>query len=184
MYRIAIVGPESTGKSILAEQLAKHFNSPWVPEYARTYVEKLTQPYNYDDICNIARKQIEQEIEYEQNINAPYVFFDTELIITKVWFEYCYKKVPQFVEERLQTGFFDLYLLCVPDLPWEPDSVREHGHDRDYFFDWYKSEIEKLGKPYFVVDGIGEKRVRKAIEAVNSLEYGVCSIEYRVGSLE
>ncbi|GAB1417185.1 hypothetical protein MASR2M117_25910 [Paludibacter sp.] len=168
MYRIAIIGPESTGKSVLAEQLAKHFNSAWVPEYAREYVEQLGRPYNYDDICNIAKKQIEQEINFEESNELPYVFFDTDLIITKVWFEYCYGKVPEFVEERLKTGFFDLYLLCAPDLPWEPDPVREHGHDRDYFFDWYKSEIKKLGKPYFVVDGVGEERLKKAVEAVRS----------------
>jgi NadR type nicotinamide-nucleotide adenylyltransferase len=168
MYRIAVVGPESTGKSVLAEKLAAHYGSPWVSEYARTYIEQLSRPYNFDDICEIAHKQIEQEIAFEGNNPAPFVFFDTDLIITKVWFAYCYQQVPSFVEDRLLTGFYDIYLLCEPDLPWEPDPVREHGHDREYFFDWYKKEIEKLEKPYIHINGIGEDRIRQAINKIDN----------------
>ncbi len=169
MYKIAILGPESTGKTILAEQLAKHFKTDWVPEYAREYIEKLTIPYTYNDICNIALKQIEQEESFQETTSGlKYVFFDTELIITKVWFEYKYKQVPDFLIERLNTGFFDLYLLCAPDLPWEPDPVREHENDRDYFFVWYKKEIEQLNKPYVIVNGVGENRFCNALEAITT----------------
>jgi nicotinamide riboside kinase len=94
------------------------------------------------------------------------VFFDTDLIITKVWFEYKYKSVPDFLTERLKQGFFDVYLLCTPDLPWEPDPVREHGTDREFFFDWYKNEIEQTGKPYVIVNGIGNQRIQQAIDAL------------------
>jgi len=169
MYKIAVVGPESTGKSVLAEQLAVHYGSPWVPEYARTYVEQLSRPYHFDDICHIARKQIEQETVFETDNPAPYVFFDTDLIITKVWLAYRYQQIPAFIEDRLKTGFFDLYLLCEPDLPWEPDSVREHGHDRDFFFEWYKTEIENLNKPYVCINGTGNTRIRNAINSINNI---------------
>lgn len=169
MFKIAILGPESTGKSTLAKALAEHFNTKWVPEYARGYVENLKAPYTFEDVCCIARKQIEQEKAYENSVSTDkFVFFDTELIITKVWFEYKYKTVPEFVTERLKAGFFDLYLLCTPDLPWESDSVREHGTDRDFFFDWYKREIEQTGKPYVIVDGIGKNRIQNAIISVTS----------------
>lgn len=168
MYKIAVVGPESTGKSVLAAALALHYGSLWVPEYARTYIEQLTRPYHFEDICHIAQQQIEQEIAFEGNNQAPFVFFDTDLIITKVWFAYCYQQVPSFVEDRLKTGFFDLYLLCEPDLPWEPDPVREHGHDRGFFFDWYKTEIEKLGKPFVNINGTGEDRIRQAINKIDN----------------
>ncbi|MEI6555414.1 MAG: ATP-binding protein [Paludibacter sp.] len=168
MFKIAILGPESTGKSTLTQALAEYFQAQWVSEYAREYVENLKAPYTFEDVCNIARKQIEQEIVFENSYSTDkYVFFDTELIITKVWFEYKYNTVPAFVTERLKTGFFDLYLLCTPDLPWEADSVREHGTDRDFFFDWYKREIEQTGKPYVIVEGIGEDRIRNAISSVN-----------------
>ena len=171
MFRIAILGPESTGKTELARQLAEHFNAPWIPEYARGYVENLTNPYTYEDVSNIALKQIEEEEFYENHsTNEKFVFFDTDLIITKVWFSYCFDKIPDFLTERLKTGFFDLYLLCTPDLPWESDPVREHGNDREYFFDWYKKEIEQTGKPYFIVNGIGNQRLQNAIAALKLLK--------------
>lgn len=171
MYKIAILGPESTGKTALAKQLAEHFKTEWVPEYAREYVENLTRPYTYEDVCNIALKQIEEEEFYEnaESISDKYVFFDTDLIITKVWFDYRFGKIPDFLKERMKIGFFDLYLLCSPDLPWEADPVREHGNDREYFFDWYKNEIEQTGKPNVIVTGIGNQRFQNALDALRIL---------------
>mgnify|MGYP001025863651 CR=1 FL=1 len=170
MKKIAIIGPESTGKTELAKKLAEYFKSPWEPEYAREYVEKLTAPYTYEDVCNIARYQINQEKFYEEHseIKGDFVFFDTDLIITKVWFQYKFGKVPDFLTERLNQRFFDFYFLCYPDLPWQPDPVREHGDDREFFFDWYRKEIEQLRKPYFVVEGSGDQRVQCAINALLS----------------
>ena len=167
MIKIAIIGPESTGKTELARQLAEYFKAPWVPEYAREYVENLKVPYTYEDVCNIALKQIEEEKYYENpSINEPYVFFDTDLIITKVWFEYRFGKTPEFLKERLKTGFFDLYLLCAPDLPWEADPVREHGDEREYFFEWYKHEIELIKKPNVIIKGVGKMRFENAFNAL------------------
>ena len=170
MFKIAILGPESTGKTILASQLANHFKADWIPEYAREYIEKLKNPYTFNDVCKIALKQIEQENYYQQNnLDLNYVFFDTDLIITKVWFEYKFKKVPDFLIESLKSSFFDFYLLCAADLPWEPDPVREHGNDREYFFEWYRKEIEQTGKPYVIVNGTGNKRLINAINFINIL---------------
>lgn len=170
MLKIAILGPESTGKTMLAGQLADYFQAPWVPEYAREYVERLSVPYTYDDLCNIARKQIEQEQQADQlSDTAEYIFFDTELIITKVWFSYCFRKIPDFLTAQLNTGYFDLYLLCLPDLPWEPDPVREHGEDREFFFNWYKKEIEQTGKPYVIVNGAGQQRFQNALAGLKTL---------------
>ncbi len=172
MFKIAIIGPESTGKTELSKALAEHFKSPWIPEYARQYVEELKRPYTFEDVCNIAKKQIETEKFYLQSENShtDYIFFDTELIITKVWFEFKYKSVPEFLTEHLKTGFFDLYLLCAPDLIWEPDPVREHGNDRDYFFDWYKKEIEQTGKPFVIVREFGNQRIQNAVDAITALK--------------
>jgi serine O-acetyltransferase len=168
MYKIAVIGPESTGKSELCHALANNFGCEMVPEYARTYVEKLDRHYTYEDVCVIAEKQIEFEKYFEGNNSDGFVFFDTDLIITKIWFEYCYQQVPAFVEKQLQTGYFDLYLLCEPDLPWEADPVREHGTDRDYFFGLYRNEIEKLGKPYCLINGIDNLRTDNAINQIKS----------------
>jgi len=171
MIKVAILGPESTGKTELAKQLAEHFKSPWVPEYAREYIENLKNPYTFDDICNIAMKQIEEEKLYENvSLSDRFVFFDTDLIITKVWFEYRFKKVPEFLTDRMKSNYYDLYLLCTPDLPWEPDPVREHGEDRDYFFDWYKREVEQTCKPYVIINNTGNQRIQKAINALEILK--------------
>jgi len=168
MYRIAVTGPESTGKSELAKALAEYFGGGFVPEFARDFVENLDRPYTREDVEMIARKQIEFEKEYLQNNQHPFVFFDTELIITKIWFQYCYHEVPEFVQKQLDCGFFDLYLLCEPDIPWIPDKVREHGNDRDYFFELYRNEIVQLGKPYVSISGIGNERTVNAIKAVEA----------------
>jgi NadR type nicotinamide-nucleotide adenylyltransferase len=170
MLKVAILGPESTGKSTLTLQLAKHYNAAYVLEYAREYVEHLNSAYTYQDVCQIAQHQIEQELAFECSTSKPdFIFFDTDLIITKVWFSYCFQTVPDFVTDRLQTGFFDLYLLCAPDLPWVPDAVREHGDDREFFFDWYKREIELLNKPYHVISGTDYLRFHSAVEVLDLL---------------
>lgn len=171
MIKIAIIGPESTGKSSLAQQLADHYGVDWVPEYAREYVENLTSPYNYEDVCNIAKLQIEQENYQNSSRNSEnkFVFFDTELIITKVWFEYKFGTAPLFLINQLNEGFFDYYLLCSPDIPWVADAVREHGNDREYFFNWYKREIELLKKPYSIIFGLNDERFINATKALDKL---------------
>jgi len=166
MIKIAILGPESTGKTELTQQLAKHFKTSWVPEYAREYVEKLLEPYTYEDVCKIAERQIEEENKYNKDTTKNLIFFDTELIITKVWFEYKFNKVPEFVTNWMQDHSFEFYLLCAPDLEWEFDPVREHGDDRDYFFDWYQREIEQTTKPYVIVKGFGNQRFQNALQAI------------------
>lgn len=169
MIKIAILGPESTGKTALAQQLSEKYQSPWIPEYAREYVQQLKRAYTYDDVCRIATRQIEVELAQANNPSAaPFVFFDTELIITKVWFEYCYKQVPDFLTTHMQQGLIDFYLLCLPDLAWEPDEVREHGHDRDFFFEWYRRELTNSGKPYALISGTGPDRLQRAVEAVEN----------------
>lgn len=168
MYKIAIIGPESTGKSELSKQLSAYYKVPWVPEYARTYIENLHRPYNFRDVCHIARTQIKEQNLYKKLSETKLIFFDTDLIITKVWLEYCYKKVPVYVTRHLQKKYFDLYLLCEPDIPWEPDPVREHGDDRQYFFEWYRREAELTGTPIVIINGLGSNRIENAISAIKS----------------
>lgn len=168
--RIAIIGPESTGKTELSKQLAEYFHCDWVPELAREYVEQKGNIYTYEDVVEIARLQIAQEKEYENRLDERFVFFDTELIITKVWLEYKYRQVPDFVEQRLNERFYDFYLLCEPDLPWVYDPVRENGDNRDFFFDWYEREIQKLEIPYAIIGGVDILRFENAVKAVLKAE--------------
>ena len=169
MIKIAISGPESTGKSMLAEALAEIYDGILIPELAREYVEQLSEPYTFADVCNIAQLQINQELEIEQQNKKGYnfVFFDTDLIITKVWFEHKFGEVPDFVTDRMKQPFIDFHLLCAPDLEWIPDPVREHGIDREFFFDWYEKEIKQTNKPYAIIQGVGMQRLNNAMDAIN-----------------
>ena len=149
MYRIGIIGPESTGKSTLAEYLAHRYEGVLVPEYAREYMENLAPSYGYtyDDVVAIAK----QQLSVLSSINSNLVVFDTELIITKVWFLHKFGRCPDFVEQALRDYPMDVYLLCYPDLPWLPDPVRENPDIREYLFDWYELEIQALNIPYYII---------------------------------
>ena len=157
-FKVGIIGPESTGKSTLASYLAHRYGGVLVPEYAREYMEKraCSSAYTYEDVVNIAQQQVQQLQNcihggitegYRSNV----VFFDTELIITKVWFLHKFGKCPEFVEKALHDYPMDVYLLCYPDMEWVPDPVRENPDIREYLFDWYEREIQALGIPYYII---------------------------------
>ena len=161
MFRVGIIGPESTGKSTLAAYLAHRYGGVLVSEYAREYMETraCASAYTHEDVVNIARFQVQQLEElsdaYTKGIPRVYknevIFFDTELIITKVWFLHKYGECPAFVEEALQKYPMDVYLLCYPDMVWEPDPVRENPNIREYLFEWYEREIQALNIPYYII---------------------------------
>ena len=149
MFRVGIIGPESTGKSTLATYLAHRYDAVLIPEYAREYMEGLAPyyEYTYDDVLAIAKHQVEQLQVHSNQLQI----FDTELIITKVWFLHKYGQCPDFVEQALRDFPMDIYLLCYPDMPWQPDPVRENPDIREYLFDWYEREIQELGIPYYII---------------------------------
>lgn len=156
-YRVGIIGPESSGKSTLARYLAKRYKGVYVPEYARTYVEqKGSTEVTWDELCKIAKHQIE-EMEslglQPSALNSQLYFFDTELIITKVWFDYAFGRVPEWLNENIHRFPMDVYLLTYPDLPWEPDPARSNGSDaiRKELFNRYEAEIQALGIPYYII---------------------------------
>jgi len=168
MKRIVIIGPESTGKSTLAQGLAFHYDCPWIPEYARSYMEELNRSYTYEDVELIARHQLEELRDFETRFSAtaPYLFLDTDLIITRVWFLHVFKREPEWLASVIKNTAADLYLLCRPDLPWEPDPVRENENLRDYLYQWYMCEIKELSKPFAEIGGEGELRLQHAIQAI------------------
>lgn len=154
MFKVGIIGPESTGKTTLAKYLAKRYNGIFVAEYAREYMENISRPYTREDVETIARYQIEQLSlisSQESGTQAEVLFFDTELIITKVWFEYKYGKCPEWLIKALHRYPMDVYLLCYPDLPWIYDPVRENPDIRQELFERYETEIQALDIPYYII---------------------------------
>ena len=153
MYKVALIGPESSGKTTLARYLARRYNGLYVPEYAREYVErKGTTDVTWDELCDIAKHQIE-EIKLIANSQKPIAFFDTELIVTKIWFEYAFGRVPEWLNEAILRYPMDVYLLTYPDLPWIPDPARSNGSDaiRLELFHRYESEIQAIDIPYYII---------------------------------
>ncbi|MEI6748359.1 MAG: AAA family ATPase [Bacteroidales bacterium] len=164
--RIAITGPESTGKSGLAENLAKEYKCNWVPEFARIYLEKLDRPYSYDDVLEIAHGQIASEDKALLS-SGNFLFSDTECLVTKIWCDVKFGKCHEWIKQQLDENPHDFYLLCDIDLPWEPDPLREHPHLRKYLFDIYLDELKLRKLPFAVIAGIGNTRLQCAIEAIN-----------------
>jgi NadR type nicotinamide-nucleotide adenylyltransferase len=167
--RIAITGPESTGKSLLAESLARHFKTFWVPEFARDYLNNLGRPYEEHDILTIARGQLrEEEKLYRQAKEI--LFCDTEMIVVKIWSEVRYQRCHPWILKTISTHTYDYFLLCDIDLPWEPDPLREHPDRRKFLFDLYFRELTDRKLPFSVITGSGSARMENAISVlVNNL---------------
>jgi NadR type nicotinamide-nucleotide adenylyltransferase len=165
ILKIAITGPESTGKSVLAEQLANHFKTCWVPEFARSYIESLNRPYEEEDILAIAKGQLFQEQQQLQKANK-FLFCDTELIVTKVWSEVKYGTCHPWILDNIEFNTYHLYLLCDIDLPWVEDPQREHPHYRKELFKMYLQELTVRNASFRIVSGIGDIRLRRAIDFV------------------
>jgi len=168
LKRIALIGPESTGKTTLCTQLAKHFKTTWVSEFARDYVKHLNRKYTRDDIIHCAKMQLEEEEKQTAMANR-FLFCDTELITAKVWCEDVFRTVPEWINQAIKTHPYDFFLLTYPDLPFEEDPVRENPYRREFFFDWYKKELEQQKFPYQIIKGIGESRLHEAIAAIANL---------------
>ena len=166
MKKIVIIGPECTGKSTLAKALSNHFNSPYISEYAREYIDSLDGNYHKDDILTIAQKQI----ELEENIKpiSKYLFLDTDLIVCKVWSEFKYGQCQPWILEQIENRHYDHYLLCDIDIPWINDGLREHPNHRKELFDIYTKELTGLNKSFSVISG--EHRLRDSIDFLHSLD--------------
>ena len=165
MKKIVIIGPECTGKSSLTQALSKHFNAPYVEEYAREYISNLERPYTQNDILEIAKRQL--ALEDTIKTHSDFLFCDTDLIVCKVWSEFKYGNCHPWILEQIQSRHYDYYLLCDIDLPWQNDGQREHPNNRQELLDIYKKELKNLNKAFSVVRG--DQRVYSAINFLQTL---------------
>jgi NadR type nicotinamide-nucleotide adenylyltransferase len=168
IVRIAITGPESTGKSTLAKQLAEHYHTTWVPEFARSYLDQLGHSYRESDLVKIAKGQMEAESEAAAKANQ-LLFCDTEMIVLKIWSEYKYGRTHPFIISSVEKVNYDLYLLMDIDLPWAFDPQREHPDKRKYFFEWYERELRIKNAPKHIIRGDFETRFKHARSIIDRL---------------
>ena len=166
IIKIAIVGPESTGKSTMSAFLAEHYHTVWVPEYAREYCEKLTEPPTWQDEINMFYGQLALEQEYLPKANK-ILICDTTFITVKIWSDQMFGHSPQEVLDELPKRSYDLYLLLDIDLPWEDDPLRDFPNMREHFMEVWHKELQDLNANYAKISGTGQNRYESAVKAVN-----------------
>jgi NadR type nicotinamide-nucleotide adenylyltransferase len=165
--KIAIVGPESTGKSTMSAYLAKHYNTIWVPEFARGYCEKLTEPPTWQDEVNMFYGQLALEKELLPKANQ-LLICDTTFITVKIWSDYTFGRSPQEVLDELATHPYDLYLLLDIDLAWEEDPLRDFPHMREHFMEIWHKELQQLNANYVLISGMGNERYNTAVATIDA----------------
>ena len=165
LRRIAIVGPESTGKSALAQALASHYQTPWVPEYAREYLAHLPRSYREADLWAIAQGQLAAEAA-QAALAERWLFVDTNLLVIYIWAQFKYGRVDPRISDAMHLAAYDLHLLTDIDLPWADDPLREHPHARQELFELYQHALEEAGVPYAVISGTDERRTTHARQAI------------------
>jgi len=170
MLKVVVIGPESTGKSTLSGQLAAHYQTMWVREYARQYLEALPRPYEQSDLLRIAKGQLAQEDQLAARANR-LLICDTDLHVIKVWSEHKFGNCDPEILQDIRDRKYDLYLLTYIDIPWEEDPQREHPDPamREYFYNVYRELVMASGVPWVEIRGSAEERIASAIAAVDKL---------------
>lgn len=164
IHKIAIIGPEASGKTALAKQLSSYFNDPWVPEFARSFLESKNGIYTKDDLNFIANEQIKQEQE-ALKFAKRFLFCDTTPLVVKVWSDFKYGNCNKAILENLDLSSYSLHLLTKPNLKYKEDPLREHPNleDRTNLFKIYEQELKDANVKYAVVDNFNKTRYKNAI---------------------
>jgi len=187
--KIAIVGPESSGKTTLSDELMMRIGGGRVSDGTRELLEELDRPYVEDDLLQLARSQaqwfedapqfamehwaaVSSDDRFESNAPMEPVYFDCDILNIKIWSQEKFGRVDPEIERLVRELHYDLRLLCRPDIPWEPDPFRENPHDRDRLFEIWERELKAYGFPYVIIEGKREDRISKAVSVVEALLRG------------
>lgn len=168
--KIVVTGPESSGKTLLAESLAQALGVRWSPEFARYYVGHLGRAYRQSDLKPIARGQMLWEQWYLAQAGEMLIC-DTDWTVLQVWENY---RFGHQTHAYWQQGYgkpiaAELYLLCAPDFPWQPDPLREHPTEREALFECYRQLLQETAVPFFILQGDNETRLKNALLQVRNL---------------
>lgn len=166
--KVCIFGPESVGKSTLTEQLATHFNTAFVPEYARTLIEENQGRLHYEDMEKIAQGHaaaIRHALPHANKV----LFVDTDVITTKIWSKELFGKYPVSLDALIAETSYDLYLLLDVDVPWVPDIVRFRPEAREAFMATCLRELEMYDRNFVLISGNWEARLQQAVHSIHAL---------------
>lgn len=171
---MVLIGPESTGKTRLTEDLAARHRVPFSAEYARTYVERQRATLSYADVEPIARGQRQVEdaaLLSAERAGAPLVLLDTDLVSTMVYSRHYYGACPPRVEEAAWRRRGELYLLHHVDVDWKADGPqREQPDRRGELFGRFRTVLAALdGTRVVEIQGVWDERRQRAIEAIEWL---------------
>ncbi len=162
-FRVCLIGAESTGKTELAQELARHFGAAWVPEYSRTYAMHVQRELSYMDVSPIAQGQI----DLEEGVAAEaLLILDTDLLSTVVYSRHHFGACPSWIEAGARERTADLYLLLDIDVPWVADPVRDSGDTRVELHDQFRRVLEQFGATYRLISGSWDERFHKAVELI------------------
>jgi NadR type nicotinamide-nucleotide adenylyltransferase len=161
--RVTLTGPESTGKTELAQQLSRELSVPWIPEFAREYAETHGNDLTAADVEPIAHG----EIALLDRAEGPLVILDTDLLSTVVYARHYYGACPRWIEEEARRRLADHYLLLDTDIPWVADPARDAGgEEREDLFDAFRAALDEFGARWEIVSGDGPSRLERARAAV------------------
>lgn len=174
IFKIVVIGPESTGKSTLCQQLSDHFNTNWCKEYARDFLLEHGTDYTYDDLLKVAKGQSNAEDAFIQSMQLKekkLAFIDTDMYVMKVWCEFVFGKCHSFILNEILQRSYDGYLLCKPDLPWVKDELREYPDlkTRALLYHHYRDILINQATPWYEVSGEDPGRTEGAIQWVKKL---------------
>jgi NadR type nicotinamide-nucleotide adenylyltransferase len=170
--KVVLFGPESTGKTVLAKQLATHYKTLWVPEFSRIYAEEKTknnQILTKDDVLPIAKGQMTLENSLAKQTES-LLICDTNLLETKVYSEAYYQGYsPEILNKYALENYYNLYFLTNIDVPWEPDGIRDKPNERENMFQAFQDVLIKNKISYVLLSGSFEQRLETAIKHINKL---------------
>jgi NadR type nicotinamide-nucleotide adenylyltransferase len=171
--KVVLFGPESTGKTTLTRQLARHYNSVWVPEYARDFLQDVwnneRRTCEPKDLLPISEGQIKLENELAKKTNSVLIC-DTDLLETKVYSEaYYLGSCDPILEKYALQNTYDLYFLTYIDVPWEDDDLRDKPNERQRMFKAFEDALIKYNRPYILLKGNKNERLETAVKHIDKL---------------
>ena len=147
----------------MAIHLAHHFSANYQAEYAREFLSQTNGLYQFEDLDRIAAVQ---EKRWKQAEECTIQLCDTDYLVLKIWSEYKFGKVSPFIAQGFANQQCAHYFLCFPDVPWEPDPLRENEHDRHELFQLYLAELEATNCSFTIVKGTFEERVEQCLSVI------------------